>query len=241
MRYGILSDIHANAEALEAVINVLLEKGIKDFLCCGDTVGYGADPKRCLNALKRLKAVHIAGNHDWAVSGRIDATYFTEDGKAAILWTRNNISLEEINYLNNFELTYKNKHLILVHATLDDPLRYDYLNKISKCAATFNVMDKPVCFIGHTHIPQIFIQQGHNIYNTQQTEIEINPENKYIINVGSVGQPRDNNPMASYAIYDTDQQLVEIKRVRYNVLSAQKAILEAGLPAKLAQRLTTGE
>ena len=241
MRYAILSDIHGNAQALEGVVNAALKCEPHAFLCVGDTVGYGADPHRCLNALKRLKAVHIAGNHDWAVIGRLDAGYFTEEGKIAIEWTRNHISFEDITYLSSFEISYKNDDLILVHATLHQPSAFHYLNDVEKCQKTFELMDRRLCFIGHTHVPGIFIQKGGKVYYAENAAVEIDPSCQYIVNVGSVGQPRDKNPLSSYCIYDTHTRMIAIHRVSYDIPSAQNAIISAGLPAKLATRLSTGD
>lgn len=237
MKYAILSDIHSNAQALEAVVNACLKEKVQAFLCVGDIVGYGAAPSRCVNALQRLKAISVAGNHDMAVIGRLDASYFTDEGKEAIFWTRSNISFEDINYLNGLKLVYKNNDLILVHANLKDPLRFDYIRDIAKSEETFDLMDKQVCFVGHTHAPAIFIKKNDKIYKSYDTEIELTAGDKYIVNVGSVGQPRDRNPMASYCIYDTFLQMLEIRRTHYDIASAQNEILKAGLPKILAERL----
>jgi len=241
MRYAILSDIHSNLEALEAVIEACRQQKIKKFFCVGDTVGYGANPKECLDFLQKYKVVSVAGNHDWAVGGRLDASYFTEDGKAAVAWTRTSIPFEYFNYLNTLKTVFKNNNFILAHASLNNPEHFDYLNDISKAPDTFHLMDRPVCFIGHTHVPQIFVQKENNILYSLMSEIEIDSGCKYIVNTGSVGQPRDGNPMASYGIYDTDIGIVELKRVEYNIATAQEKILEAGLPDFLARRLTVGK
>ena len=241
MRYVIVSDIHGNLEALQAVVMECQKLQIQTFLCIGDVVGYGASPKECINLLGKIKAKVVAGNHDWAVSGRLDASYFTEDGKAAVEWTRSQISFETIQALSNLPLVYKNQDLILVHATLHSPERFIYMEDYEKAQATFELMDKSICFVGHTHVPQIYVQQNGKIYLLPQQEIEVNLENKYIINVGSVGQPRDENPMASFCIYDTNAQLVEIRRVQYNIKEAQRKIKEAGLPLTLASRLDLGK
>ncbi len=241
MRYAILSDIHSNLEALEAVIEACHQQNVKNFFCVGDTVGYGANPKECLDFLRKFKITSVAGNHDWAVGGRLDASYFTEEGKEATAWTRSYIPFEYFNYLNALEAVFKNNDLILTHASLDNPERFEYLHDISKAPDTFNLMDRSVCFIGHTHIPKIFIQKGTDVLYSSMSEIEIDPECKYIINTGSVGQPRDGNPMASYGIYDTDMEIVELRRVAYDIATAQEKILEAGLPDFLARRLTVGK
>ncbi len=241
MRYAILSDIHGNLEALEAVVEACRYQHIKKIFCVGDTVGYGANPKECLDFLRKYKITSVAGNHDWAVGGRLDASYFTDDGKAAIAWTRMNIPFEYYQYLNNLEAVFKNDDFILTHACLKNPENFVYLRKIEEAFSSFQLMDRSVCFIGHTHIPNIFIQEGEKIFYSHLSEIEIDLGCKYIINTGSVGQPRDGNPMASYGIYDTDLEIIELKRVEYDIATAQEKILAAGLPDFLARRLTVGK
>ncbi len=241
MRYAILSDIHGNLEALEAVIADCKCQKVDTVLCAGDIIGYGTNPKECIEILQKYKVVCVAGNNDWAVSGRLDATHFTPDEKAAIMWTRDNLPFEYYNYLNALELILKNKDFILAHSTLHNPKDFHYMDDISKAPDTFYLMDNPVCFVGHTHVPKIFIQQGSNIFYSNGLDIEVNPTYKYVVNAGSVGQPRDGNPMASYCIYDTKMKMIENKRVRYDVAAAQQKILAAGLPEFLAQRLAVGE
>ena len=240
MRYGVVSDIHSNWEALEAVLAECRKLRVGALLCCGDVVGYGADPKKCLDALRKLNVPVVAGNHDWAVSGRLDSSYFTQDGKAAVVWTRTRLGLEDITYLNALPLQLKNKDCILVHSSLKDPVHFTYLTDPAKAADAFAVMEDHVCFVGHTHVPVIFTKCGANIYKNDGA-IEINPECKYIVNAGSVGQPRDGNPLASFCVYDTAVKTIEIRRVLYDVRTAQQKILEAGLPQALSVRLAAGQ
>ncbi len=241
MRYAILSDIHGNWEALDAVVAACHRLGARRFLCVGDTVGYGANPRECLEAHKALGMASVAGNHDWAVGGRLDASYFNEYGKAGVAWCRNHLPLEYFQYLNALELVFRNDDLILVHGSLNHPERFAYLRDISEAADTFYLMDRPVCFIGHTHVPQIFVQRQGRVFYAPGTDIELEPDGKYIVNVGSVGQPRDGNPMAAYAIYDTETRMISLKRTPYDIAMAQHRILQAGLPEFLARRLTVGQ
>jgi len=240
MRYAILSDIHSNLEALKAVLDTCLENRIDQFLCVGDIVGYGADPKHCLETVCELNALHVAGNHDWAVSGKFDSSFFNEEGKAAIEWTQAHLAKDDFDWLSGLELIINNEDLVMVHGALHKPESFIYLDDISKAPDTFYLMEHAVCFIGHTHVPQIYILQGENIAYAPTTTMKIRKDAKYIINVGSVGQPRDGNPMASFGIFDTKIGVTEIKRVAYDIASAQKKILEAGLPEVLAKRLSVG-
>lgn len=241
MRYGILSDIHGNLEALKAVLDQCRKQNVQGYLCLGDIVGYGANPRECLNLIRDIKAVTIAGNHDWATSGRLDARYFMDDGKAAILWTRNHITFEDIQWLNDLELVYKGKEFLIVHGSLQDPSHFHYLRNTAEAEETFVKMDRPVCFVGHTHRPDIFVYQRKNVYELAVFEIEVDLMSRYIVNVGSIGQSRDGNPMASYCIFDTDTKVIEINRVRYDFKATQLKIIEAGLPLALAKRLEIGK
>jgi len=240
MRYGIISDIHGNLEALGRVLEECRNSKVEALLCCGDIVGYGANPKECLNSLRQLKAATVAGNHDWAVGGRLDFSHFTGDGRAAVEWTRTRISMQDIAYLNGLELSVKNKDLILVHASLDRPQEFKYMTNVQKVIPSFALMDVPVCFIGHTHVPGIFVEADEKYYYLDNSTVEIQSQYKYIVNPGSVGQPRDGNPMAGFCIYDTQSRAIELRRVPYNIREAQRKVLEAGLPKDLALRLALG-
>jgi len=241
MRYAIISDIHGNLEALQAVIKECKDQGARAYFCIGDIVGYGANPIECIDIVRDLKALCVAGNHDWGVSGKLDIKYFNPFAKEAIFWTQKILSKGYINYLNNLKTIIKQEEFILVHGTLNKPKKFGYLNDINKAFDTFYLMDRNICFIGHTHIPQIMIKKGNNIFYSEEQSIKINPEYKYIINIGSVGQPRDGNPQASYCIYDPDLERVEIKRIDYDIKSVQNKIILAGLPSVLARRLTIGQ
>ncbi len=241
MRYAIISDIHGNLEGLRAVLRECSLAQVQALLCAGDIVGYGANPKECLAIIRQFKAMAVAGNHDWAVGGRLDFSHFTDDGRAAVEWTRSQISMEDIAYLNALELSVKNKDLILVHASLYQPQEFRYMTDVSKAMESFALMDVPVCFIGHTHVPGVFVQADGKSYYLDNSTVEIQPRYKYIVNAGSVGQPRDGNPMAGFCIYDTGLQTIELRRVPYNIHEAQRKILEAGLPRNLAFRLAVGK
>lgn len=240
MRYALFSDVHSNLEAFQAVLAAYAQENIDVYLCAGDVVGYGANPGGCLALLKKRQISCAAGNHDWAAAGRLDPSYFNRAAREAVCWTQNQLSKEETSFLSGLPLIHKSKDLILVHGTLDAPQDFVYLTDREQAEAAFQFMDRPVCFVGHTHVPEVFIQEGKNIYASMDSRIKLNPASRYIINVGSVGQPRDGNPLAAYCIYDTDARTFEIKRIAYDIETAQKKIMEAGLPASLARRLAEG-
>lgn len=240
MRYAILADIHSNLEALEAVLVALSSERIDTCLCAGDIIGYGADPKPCLNKVKALTNNIVSGNHESAVTGKFPLDDLVDNARDAVLWTRNVLTQADIDFLNNLALIYKNKDLTLVHASLDNPQDFYYIFRTHEAGETFDLLDTAVCFFGHTHRPHILVKRNIIISRLDGFKSEINPDYKYAVNVGSVGQPRDGDPRAAYCIYDTTENTVEIKRVPYDIETAQRKIIKAGLPRFLAERLAIG-
>ncbi|MBU3933542.1 metallophosphatase family protein [bacterium] len=240
MRWGIFCDIHANLEALDAVLAALAGERIDRYLCLGDIVGYGANPRECIAEIKKIDAPTIAGNHDWAAVGLFDIAYFNPAAKAAVLWTRQNLAYEDKEFLKNLDLIHREEELTLVHASLQNPGQFEYILDISSAARTFELLRTRLCFIGHSHAPLIFIKEGENYSFTFQAKVKLKASRMYIINAGSVGQPRDADPRASYVVYDSESEDVEIKRVPYDVQKAQEKIIKAGLPTTLAERLAAG-
>lgn len=240
MRYGILSDIHSNLEALERVLRFFKELGVDEYYCLGDIVGYGANPKECLQIIRSLGVTCVAGNHDWAVAGKLNPDNFHPDALEGVYWTRNQLSDEEINCLRGLSLVHKTRDAEFVHAMLSKPERFQYMAYSSEAVETFSLMARPLCFIGHTHVPQIICMRNGKAQSIKGPGINCDPGQKYILNVGSVGQPRDGNPMAACGIYDTDSRYFEAHRVAYDIAIAQEKILRAGLPASLAERLSLG-
>jgi len=240
MRYAIFSDIHANLQALEAVIAAYKHEGIDRYLCLGDIVGYAANPRECIRKIYKLADIIIAGNHDWASAGLLPDSYFNAPAKEAIAWTRRNLGAKSRRFLSSLELVYKNKDLTLVHGTLDNPRDFNYMFGAYFLGKTFGLMETNVCFIGHTHLPGIFIRDAKAQLYYCQSESVVVGDNKYIVNVGSIGQPRDNDPSAAYCIYDTLKQQIQIKRIDYDFETAARRIIKAGLPYILAKRLKSG-
>lgn len=241
MRYALISDIHSNLEALESVLAGLSKERIDKFLCIGDVVGYAANPAECIEIVRTLRCeASISGNHEWGVLGLLDAEYFSEDAKAAVVWTKGVLSKADLDYLNSFKLTYESRDFVLVHGSLDEPQEFRYIYDSSQAHPTLESMTRPLCFVGHTHAAGILYFAGGRIMYEGSGAVSIDHDRKYIINVGSVGQPRDGDPRASYALYDTDDKKVEIKRVAYDMESAKDKILKAGLPKRLALRLCEG-
>lgn len=241
MRWGIFSDVHSNLEAFEAVIKAYKSQEIDGYLCVGDLVGYGANPVECIRMARDIARVTVAGNHDWAVSGLFSVDYFNEWAKQAVLWTQRRIGSADLSLLSSLSLVYETGDFVLVHGTLNSPGEFNYLFDISEAAQTFGLMRKQLCFVGHTHSPGIFIQdkKGEIDYQKEQ-RLKLREGCRYVVNVGSVGQPRDGNNKAGFCIYDSGKQEILLKRIAYDIGSAQKKIIEAGLPAFLANRLSAG-
>ena len=242
MRYGIFSDVHSNLEALEAVLRYYEKESIDEYLCVGDIVGYAANPRECLNTIKGIVSICVAGNHDWALTGRFNLEFFNAFAKAAVISNAKELSKEEKNYLDNLELVFSNNDLTLVHGTLNDAKNFNYLTDKKQSLGTFRLMKSNICFVGHTHTPQVFeFNANAGICQLAANNLKIKKGKKYIVNVGSVGQPRDGDPRACFSIFDTDRGEVLIKRVDYDLKSAQEKILGAGLPDFLAMRLSAGQ
>lgn len=223
MKYGIFADVHSNLEALEAVIMALEKEGVEKYFCVGDIVGYAANPRECIQTIQALDCVTICGNHDWAAVGLYDYSNFNIFAKAAVEWTKNQLDATDKDYLSNLPLTYADGTITMVHGSLENPGQFEYIFDASCAFRTLQLCQTNVCFVGHTHLPA---------EHTRGT--------KRLINVGSVGQPRDGNPRAAYCVYDVDTGVVRIKRVEYNVQAAIRKILDAGLPHVLAFRLKEG-
>ncbi len=241
MRWGIFSDVHSNLEALEAVIRAYKSEEIDVYLCLGDIVGYGANPVECIQKTRDIARVIIAGNHDWAVAGLFSLEYFNAWARQAVLWTRERIDSANRNFLASLRIMSEFEDLILVHGSLNKPEEFNYVTDSFEASRTFALMRKSICFLGHTHSAGVFIQdKDRSIDYRREVRYKLKPGYRYIVDVGSVGQPRDGNNKASFCIYDTQRKEVLIKRVSYDIKSAQEKILTSGLPQFLAARLSVG-
>ena len=242
MLYCIFGDIHGNLEALEAVLADAQAQHAEAYVCLGDIVGYGANPRECIARVREVTDKTVAGNHDWAAVGRMDIEYFNLFAREAVLWTQNHLDDEQKTYLSRLPLTIELDRFTVVHSTPHRPELFGYIENAMAARLSFQALTSPLAFVGHSHVPVTFFYEddGEEIWYTQETEIPLGDFSKTIVNVGSVGQPRDDNPKAAYALYDTDRQLVTLRRVEYDVETAQQKILDAGLPEVLAARLLIG-
>jgi diadenosine tetraphosphatase ApaH/serine/threonine PP2A family protein phosphatase len=211
-------------------------------LCLGDLVGYGADPGRVVEALTRRDAVVVAGNHDHASAGRMDLGWFNPYARAAAEWTAGRLTADQHTYLAALPLVLEYAGATLVHSSPRDPESWPYLVSPSDGAAVFGAFTTPLCFVGHSHMPAVWtlLADGTVDFARGAGRIALRPGERYVVNVGSVGQPRDGDPMASYAVWDLDQGAVEIRRLPYDTMEARRRIHAAGLPRLLGDRLLHG-
>ncbi|MFC1644202.1 metallophosphoesterase family protein [Candidatus Omnitrophota bacterium] len=240
MTYTIISDIHGNLQAFDAVIKSLPEKNNTHIICAGDVVGYGADPDGCIEKMLALGAKNILGNHDAAVIDKTDIYYFNEYAASAVLWTKEHLSKAGREYLNALPLVLEEDLFTVVHGTLHDPEQFIYMVSAASAMHTFERLKTKICFVGHSHVPGVFIFRDGKVYQSFKKKIRIEKGEKYIINVGSVGQPRDNDSRACYCTYDPDKGEVDFYRIEYDIKLAREQIISAGLPQTLGDRLLYG-
>lgn len=240
MLYAVLSDVHSNIEALQAVLDDVGQRKIENVLFIGDSVGYGPDPNECLELLSKKCKTILAGNHDWGVLGQTDITYFNEYARAAVEWTRGVLTEENKETLQSFpvqkEITKGN--IFLVHSTPREPEEWHYLLTLWDAEINFHYFDGTFCFLGHTHQPFIIERLPSGELLTYKKSVRIGKSTRYIINAGSVGQPRDGDPRACYTIIDDDH--IEIVRVPYDIETVQNKMRTANLPSPLIERLSWG-
>lgn len=240
MRYAIIADIHSNLEAWQAVLEDTKRQKVTHYACLGDVVGYGANPKECLDVIRQMAMPIVKGNHDEYCSSDDNLEGFNPHAAEAIQWTRHQLTEEDRKWLREMKYIRLVANFSIVHATLDGPQRWGYVFDKLAAAASFTYQNTSVCFFGHTHVPVAFIRDSV-VRGGTYSKFKVEPGRKYFVNVGSVGQPRDNNPKASYVIYDLDEGSIELRRLDYDIPTAQKKILEAGLPPRLAERLALGK
>jgi predicted phosphodiesterase len=239
LRYAIFSDIHSNLEALQAVLRDASDQKCTHYVCLGDIVGYNADPHECVERVRAMDCPVVKGNHDEAASLAESSRDFNELAESAIRWTRDHLTAEDKGWLRDLRLQRQVRDFTIVHATLDTPAQWAYVFNNLDAAASFTYQHTPVCFFGHTHVPMAFIRD-EGVQRVKIDQLHIEKGKKYFINTGSVGQPRDTDWRAAYCVFDVENDVVELRRVRYPLDTAQKKILDAGLPPLLAERLALG-
>ncbi len=243
MRYAILSDVHGNMEALEAVLSRFSEMGdIDAYYCLGDIVGYGADPDACCTRLRELTEVTLLGNHDAAVAGRMDYSYYYDAAREALDWCRSELSSENMAWLKGLPYTHRLGEVELSHGSPWRPEEYDYIFALDQAREVLKQKEDlaDVTFIGHSHLTKVFALTKDNALDVVAPRFTLKPDMRYIVTVGSVGQPRDYDPRACAGLYDTEARRFEYVRVEYDIEAQRQKITNAGLAHNFGTRLLLG-
>lgn len=243
MKYGILGDIHANLSALVAALDEFDRRGVSVVLSVGDVVGYGAAPKETVRLLRDRGVQTVKGNHDAACVGEEDDRYFNRYARDAVRWTRTALGRDELDWLAQLPLTLELEHCHVSHGTLDVPEAFEYMLGVQNAHSSIEIMTRPVCFVGHSHVPVTVVQPAespHRLALAPDPFIDLTEVKHAVINVGSVGQPRDEDPRLAVGIFDVEAWTVEIVRREYDIGREAARIRDAGLPDVLADRLWLG-
>jgi len=241
-KIAIFGDVHSNIEALDSVLTDMRKIGITRFFCTGDVVGYGADPSACIQRLRRLNVLTVKGNHDQYSAGGILPPNINSSAKKTILWTKRQLTTQESRWLLNLPTEQYESELGVTHSTFEPNQKWPYIFDSERAEISLYHQKVPLAFFGHTHDPMAFIQTKNGHVLKQGFEfLRVEKVCRYFINPGSVGQPRDGNPRAAYAIYDPTKQTITLRRIEYDVKSAAAKIIKAGLPSDNAKRLTSGK
>jgi len=239
MRIALFGDIHANLEALDAVLQDASEQGCTDHVCMGDIVGYNADPAACLEKVRESAWPVVKGNHDEDASGDHSLDTMNPVAAAALEWTRSQLTAEQRDWLRTIRMVRQVEDFTVVHSTLDQPQSWNYVTNKFDAMSNFSYQFTNLCFHGHTHVPRIFVRDSR-VSEVVADSIVIEPGMKYFVNTGSVGQPRDGDWRACYVIYDLPTSTVTFRRVEYDIVTTQQKIRAAGLPEVLAERIAEG-
>ncbi len=246
MLYAIISDIHSNLEAFTAVLERIDSLGVDRIVCLGDIVGYSSNPNECVELVRKRGIRSVAGNHDVRAAGLKEPSDFNEIAREALLWTRRVLDEENLHFLKGLpeRLYLDDGRVIAVHGALTDGTDTYILSPwiALRNFEEMKALPHPphLCFFGHTHVRIVYRYMGGKVITVFDDEIVLNPRDIYLINPGSVGQPRDRDPRASFLIYDTEGGTVTFHRVPYDIDACQRKIEEAGLPRELGERLRVG-
>ncbi len=243
MRYAIIADIHANLAAFTAVLDDIARGGgVEEMWCLGDVVGYGPDPHQCIELLRHYNHVSVAGNHDWAAIGKLSLSEFNPDAAAACRWAAQQLSPEDVAYLESLPLVIEKDDFTLVHGSPREPI-WEYLLSIGNAKQNFTYFQSQFCLVGHSHVPLVFryTETGGCSFSPFLTSSRLAlGKSRLIINPGGVGQPRDGDPRASYAIYDSQTRTIRLYRIAYDINLTQNRMVEHNLPVRLVARLSHG-
>jgi len=246
VRVAAITDIHANLPALEAVLAAIDEAGVEEIWCLGDTLGYGAEPDECTDLVRERCAIGLVGNHDLAVLGALDIAAFSEAAAAAVAWTRENVAERTLAHLRELEPAGAREDIGLFHASPRDPI-WEYVLSAEQADACFDAQETRIALIGHSHVSLYFTRPTpeeaddrlRGAQSDDGVELDLSAR-AWLINPGSVGQPRDGDPRAAWLELDTDRLSARFHRVPYDVERAAASISAAGLPRRLGDRLLVG-
>jgi len=242
LRIGIIADIHANFEALEVVLNALQKKEVDQLICLGDLVGYGPNPNECVAKVLEICDIVVAGNHDHGAIGKCSIDRFNAFARQAILWTHDVLTSEFKQAIQELPLLWDNGQLMAVHASPEAPEKWHYVSSEDAVFRSLMALTSSYCFIGHTHIPAIFSRTREgDIILQKGKSLTLQKDQLHLINVGSVGQPRDSDPRAAYGVLDMDKSQFELYRVPYDIEAVQAKMTKEGIPDFLIQRLKVGQ
>jgi diadenosine tetraphosphatase ApaH/serine/threonine PP2A family protein phosphatase len=237
MKIAIISDIHSNLEALRTTFDYIGENNIEEVYCLGDIVGYGPNPNECVDLIRERCNVFLMGNHDYAAVSMADIEYFNDYAKASVFWTRELLSKDNLDFLKNMPFQYEDEEFLLVHSSPSNPSHWHYILSHEVARMEMQYFKQPICFIGHSHVQVVYSKD--KVFRQSPIKLETKSQ-KYIINVGSVGQPRDGDEKLCFGVYDTEQNKFEHVRLNYSINTTYEKIIKSGLPVFLAERLLKG-
>lgn len=239
-RFAVCSDVHGNLPALQTFLELADSEGYDRVFCCGDVVGYGANPNECCDLLRERGIPTVLGNHDQAAIDLSQIALFNEIARTAILWTHNELTPENYQFLSDLPFVITEGDFTFVHASPWRPSEWNYVLTEGEAKMNFTHFDNWMCFIGHSHQPFEVELQNDEIACPGEALVTLSRDKHYLVNVGSIGQPRDRIPMLCFVTVDLEKNQLEFRRVEYPVPESQQAILDAGLPPELADRLAHG-
>ncbi len=232
MRIAVLSDVHSNLPALEKILSHIKSIHVDRIYCTGDIVGYGPFPNECIELIKDHCHGVVLGNHDAGLIGKAELKAFNKPGRKALEWTMKKIKEKNLTYLSGLPLMIEQEDITFVHSNPSNPDKWNYVTSLGDAREAFQAFSTSFCFIGHTHIPSV-ISEDFSLHKVVRGK-------RFLINTGSVGQPRDGNPGAAFGIFDTEKWHYELKRIEYDVNTMINAIENSGLPKLLSRRLIHG-
>ena len=241
MRLALISDIHANLDALETVLEHIDSQKVDVVHCLGDVIGYGPEPVACIEKIESTCKIKLLGNHEYVALGLLRSDHMNPVAQSSADWTQSQLGDREISFIADYDLKTEEESCQLVHSSPFEPEKWHYLLTMFEAKRALESFDQSVCFFGHTHVPMVFSEETDGtIRQRAGMDIAFDPDKKYLINVGSVGQPRDDDPRACYVIFDTSENYITFSRLTYDVKRAQSKMIAAELPETLIERLEAG-